>query len=55
MSDITMCQSKDCPMRDRCYRHEAKPSQYQSYAVFRWKITPAGFWCRDYMPIWDEK
>ncbi len=32
MPDITMCQGNDCPIKHKCYRHEAKPSEYrQSY------------------------
>ena len=23
MADITMCRGKDCPLKDRCYRHTA--------------------------------
>jgi len=31
MSDITKCNSEDCPVRDECYRYTAKPSDRQSY------------------------
>ena len=32
MPDITMCEGKDCPLKDNCYRFKAKPSKYrQSY------------------------
>lgn len=34
MPDITMCSSEICPKRKSCYRHEAKPSEWQSYADF---------------------
>ena len=38
MVDITMCNVDDCPVKDSCYRHTAKPTmlgdtQYQSYFV----------------------
>lgn len=34
MADITMCSGKNCPLRGRCYRYAAKPSEYrQSYFV----------------------
>jgi hypothetical protein len=32
MSDITMCQDKDCPKKNNCYRFTAQPDEYlQSY------------------------
>lgn len=34
MPDITMCLNQDCPLRDRCYRAQAEPSYWQSYARF---------------------
>ena len=35
MPDITMCLSKECPLRKECYRSLAKPNIYrQSYADF---------------------
>lgn len=37
MPDITMCASKTCPLREDCYRSRAKPSERQSYSVFRWQ------------------
>ena len=31
MPDITMCKGEGCPIKNNCYRHIAKPSEYQSY------------------------
>jgi hypothetical protein len=31
MADITMCEGRDCPLKDHCYRHLASPSQRQSF------------------------
>ena len=32
MPDITLCDSTECPLRLRCYRHAAKPAPHrQSY------------------------
>jgi hypothetical protein len=28
MPDITMCDGTDCPKKDTCHRHKAKPSPY---------------------------
>ena len=35
MADITMCDFSDCPKSNQCYRFLAKPSKYQSYALFK--------------------
>lgn len=33
MSDITMCQNKDCPSCEQCFRFKAPPNPFvQSYA-----------------------
>ena len=29
MPDITMCQWGDCPLKEKCYRYNAEPSEYQ--------------------------
>jgi hypothetical protein len=29
--DISMCQDKDCPFKEGCYRYTAKPSEWQSW------------------------
>ena len=34
MPDISMCQNVDCPFHESCYRFNATPSDYQSYADF---------------------
>ena len=35
MPDITMCDNTDCPLRESCYRHTAKPTPiWQSYSRF---------------------
>lgn len=31
MPDITMCEGKECPIKNQCYRYTANPSDYQSY------------------------
>ena len=31
MPDITMCKGEQCPMKERCYRFTATPSNYQSW------------------------
>ena len=37
MSDITMCSSEHCPMKDKCYRASAKPNKFaQSWSNFEY-------------------
>jgi len=48
MPDITMCQNKTCPMRDKCYRAQAKPSKWQTYAGFE---PGEDGECRRYWPM----
>lgn len=34
MPDITMCEGRDCPIKESCYRYTAKPNEFrQSYFV----------------------
>jgi len=51
MPDISMCKNKQCPLSQKCYRHEdsgTKPSEYwQSYADFEY----ANGKCEDFWPI----
>jgi hypothetical protein len=28
-----MCQNEECPLKDKCYRHEAKPDEMQSFFI----------------------
>jgi len=49
MPDITMCQDKECPMKNKCYRYTAVPSMRQSYFAespregneckYKWSLT----------------
>lgn len=45
-NDITMCSNEDCPLKKKCYRHEATPNPYwQSYSDFQpIGNTCDGFW-----------
>lgn len=36
MPDITMCSSKNCPLKDKCYRSTATASKYQSWSNFEY-------------------
>jgi hypothetical protein len=44
--DITMCKGDNCPLKDQCFRHTAKPDEYQSYfTVVPFKIKNNEFKC----------
>lgn len=34
MVDITMCDNKECTIKDKCYRAKATPSAHQSEQTF---------------------
>lgn len=36
ISVITMCSSQNCPMRDECYRVQAKIDEYQDWNNFEY-------------------
>ena len=51
MADISMCRGEGCPLKESCYRHKAKKSEYwQTYFVevpyengeckYYWKLEP---------------
>lgn len=42
MVDITMCMNKSCPLRSKCYRYRAVPSNWQSFAMYKPSITLNG-------------
>jgi hypothetical protein len=44
--NITMCKGGNCPLKDQCFRHTAKPSEYQDYfIVVPYKIKNNEFKC----------
>lgn len=51
MPDITMCSNNNCPVRNTCYRHTAKPSEIQSYAVFQFDTGFIGVLCDNRIAI----
>ncbi|NBT58240.1 hypothetical protein EBT16_05600 [bacterium] len=54
MPDITMCANQACPLRHDCYRFIAIPSQYQSYADFKFEVGASGAKCDSYWTIKKE-
>ena len=48
--DITMCTSKNCPYKEKCYRVIEKPGQYQSWSNFEYTCNEdSGF--EDFIPV----
>lgn len=53
MPDITMCENKECPLKDKCFRYTATPSEHiQSYSYFKPTIVDGKATC-DW--FWDNK
>lgn len=53
MPDITMCEGKNCPIKNTCYRYTAKADSYQTYFtespyIKNDKIGTCEYW-------WDNK
>lgn len=52
MADITMCQNKDCPLKETCYRFKAIPSPYrQVYSDFKFENGK----CKDYWEVKEKQ
>lgn len=45
MADIAMCRNKLCPRNKECYRAQANPCRWQSYANFNYRVTDNGAIC----------
>jgi hypothetical protein len=53
MADITMCQDKECILKDECYRYTATPNPWrQAYFVYSPRDGGA---CKEYVPNGKEK
>ena len=55
MPDITMCTNTLCPNALNCYRVQARPSEWQSWCNFEYKISVDGVVCEHYWPICEVK
>ena len=50
MPDIAMCEGKDCPIKESCYRFTATPSdRRQAYAEFEFKESGSLRGCTHYI------
>lgn len=52
MPDISMCTGKGCPIKDTCYRHTAKVSEYERQSFFVTPPVKADGTCEYWMEIW---
>jgi hypothetical protein len=52
MADITMCTQTLCPNSGRCYRVQAKASDWQSMATFHYTVSAHGIECANYIPMY---
>lgn len=54
MPDISMCLSENCPIKDSCYRAQAKPSAYQSWCDFEYSCNEDSGFC-EYIKVINNK
>jgi len=52
MPDISMCLNDECHLAKECYRHEAKPSEWQSYSCFHPDESGE---CKHFLLIWTPQ
>lgn len=50
MADITKCSNDLCPIKETCYRHTAKDSDWQSYTLYQPVVSTLGTTCLYYYP-----
>lgn len=50
MPDISMCDTRICPVRARCYRHMAKPNEWRQ-SWFSPPPDPGKDGCGDFMAL----
>ena len=55
MPDITMCEGKDCPLKETCYRYTAKPSEYLQSYFTEIPYNKEENKCDYHMKIWQKK
>ena len=68
MPDISMCLGEEtsikdnkivregnvCPLREKCYRFKAKPSEMQSYSNFTDSLNRTKTNCKNFMELWKK-
>ncbi len=55
MPDIAKCESKDCPLKEKCYRYTCEPDEiWQSYSDFTDSLNEDKTECKHFMEIWKK-
>jgi hypothetical protein len=55
MPDISICSSEECPLKKKCYRSQAKPSEYwQAYSDFSEALNEDKTECEYFMEIYKD-
>ena len=52
MPDLDMCKGGDCPMKDKCYRFTATPSEHRQYYFLTPPIVDGK--CDSYIEAWSK-
>ncbi len=47
MPDISMCKNEECPLKMKCYRHQAIPFKFQIYTSYKFEDGK----CDSFWPI----
>ena len=55
MPDITMCEGKECPIKETCYRHTADPNPYRQSYFMEIPYNLKEGKCDHFMKIWKPK
>jgi len=55
MPDITMCSGKGCPLKEKCYRFTAKPSDYRQAYFLNPPVEKDGEDKAHCSHFWDNK
>jgi hypothetical protein len=55
MPDITMCEGKDCPLKEDCYRYTAIPNEYRQSYFMNPPYNKEEGKCDHHMEIWKKK
>tara|TARA_R110000868_G_scaffold136519_4_gene349518 strand:- start:3765 stop:3956 length:192 start_codon:yes stop_codon:yes gene_type:complete len=51
MPDITMCEGKDCPLKEKCYLYKAIPNPYRQSYFMSIPYDPIDKDCDYFFPI----
>lgn len=55
MPDICMCEGKDCPKKETCYRFKAEPSEYRQAYFVHEPYDHEAEECEHYWPVRESE